>query len=426
MPVSAPSSADPAEKTARSGVAHTPDSAYAWFRLLISLLIMTIGNAGMWVIPVVLPVVQAEFHIGRADAALPYTLMMIGFGLGGVLMGRLSDRFGLFRPLLGASLAIGAGFCLAALSQDITGFALAHGVLIGLVGCAVTFAPLMADTSLWFARRRGIAVAVCASGNYLAGAVWPPVMEHFIATAGWRATYLGVGLFCTCSMGLLAFLMRQAPPGVAAEAGTANPGNLRERPFDLSPNTATAALCVAGLSCCVAMAMPQVHIVAYCTDLGFGAARGAQMLSIMLACGIVSRLVSGALSDRIGGIRTLVLGSALQCTALFLFLPFDGLVPLYIVSAMFGLFQGGIVPSYALVVRENFSPRQIGVRVGTVIMFTMLGMALGGWMSGKVFDLTGSYHAAFLNGIAWNLLNLLIAVTLLLRLRRKNLESDPG
>ena len=420
-----PSPSEPAAYPANTGALPAPDSGYAWFRLLISLLIMTIGNAGMWVIPVVLPVVQTEFGIGRADAALPYTLMMVGFGLGGVLMGRLSDRFGLFRPLLGASLAIGAGFVFAALSNTILGFALAHGLLIGLVGCAVTFAPLMADTALWFARRRGIAVAVCASGNYLAGAVWPPVMEHFIAAEGWRATYIGVGLFCTCSMGLLALLMRQAPPSAATATGPSNVLAQHERPFDLPPNAATAALCVAGLSCCVAMAMPQVHIVAYCTDLGFGAAQGAQMLSIMLACGIISRLVSGALSDRIGGIRTLVLGSALQCTALLLFLPFDGLVPLYIVSAMFGLFQGGIVPSYALVVRENFSPKQIGVRVGTVIMFTMLGMALGGWMSGKVFDLTGSYHAAFLNGIAWNLLNLLIAVTLLLRLRKKKSESDP-
>ena len=403
----------------------TVDSPYAWFRLLISLLIMTIGNAGMWVIPVVLPVVQAEFQIGRADAALPYTLMMIGFGLGGVLMGRLSDRFGLFRPLLGASLAIGAGFVLAALSSTILGFALAHGVLIGLVGCAVTFAPLMADTALWFARRRGVAVAVCASGNYLAGAVWPPLMEHFIATQGWRSTYIAVGIFCTLSMASLALLMRRSAPDQATTSGPAAQSGDRDMPFGLRPNTATAALCVAGLSCCVAMAMPQVHIVAYCTDLGFGAAQGAQMLSIMLACGIISRLVSGALSDRIGGIRTLVLGSALQCTALLLFLPFDGLVPLYIVSAMFGLFQGGIVPSYALVVRENFSSQQIGMRVGTVIMFTMLGMALGGWMSGKVFDLTGSYHAAFLNGVAWNLLNLVIAVTLLLRLRRKQSESDP-
>ncbi len=204
-----------ASSPSRAGV----DSPYAWFRLLVSLLIMTIGNAGMWVIPVVLPVVQAEFQIGRADAALPYTLMMIGFGLGGVLMGRLSDRFGLFRPLLGASVAIGAGFVLAALSDTILGFALAHGILIGLVGCAVTFAPLMADTALWFARRRGIAVAVCASGNYLAGAVWPPLMEHFIATEGWRATYIGVGLFCTCSMGLLALLMRQVPPSAATATG---------------------------------------------------------------------------------------------------------------------------------------------------------------------------------------------------------------
>ena len=412
----------PTDKAAGPG----QDSLHAWFRLLISLMLMTIGNAGMWVIPVVLPVVQAEFLIGRADASLPYTLMMVGFGLGGVLMGRLSDRFGLFRPLLGASLAIGAGFVLAAQTHTILGFALAHGVLIGLVGCAVTFAPLMADTALWFDRRRGIAVAVCASGNYLAGAVWPPVMEHFIATQGWRNTYTAVGIFCSVGMAALALLMRRRAPAQTAASTLSVQADDRDMPFGLRPNTATALLCVAGLSCCVAMAMPQVHIVAYCTDLGFGAARGAQMLSIMLACGIVSRLVSGALSDRIGGMRTLVLGSALQCTALLLFLPFDGLVPLYIVSAMFGLFQGGIVPSYALVVRENFSTQQIGVRVGTVIMFTMLGMALGGWMSGKVFDLTGSYHAAFLNGVAWNLLNLLIAVTLLMRLRRKKLESDPN
>ena len=295
--------------------AHTPDSGYAWFRLLVSLLLMTIGNAGMWVIPVVLPVVQAEFQIGRADAALPYTLMMIGFGLGGVLMGRLSDRFGLFRPLLGASLAIGAGFVLAALSNNILGFALAHGVLIGLVGCAVTFAPLMADTALWFARRRGIAVAVCASGNYLAGALWPPVMEHFIATEGWRATYIGVGLFCTCSMGLLALLMRQAPPSAAAATGPSGVDSLRERPFDLSPNIATAALCVAGVSCCVAMAMPQVHIVAYCTDLGFGAARGAQMLSIMLACGIVTPEDFWALFRHVEAQRTVILRGYLRLAA---------------------------------------------------------------------------------------------------------------
>jgi MFS family permease len=188
--------------------------------------------------------------------------------------------------------------------------------------------------------------------------------------------------------------------------------------FGLSLNAAQALLCIAGVACCVAMSMPQVHIVAYCSDLGYGAARGAQMLSLMLACGIASRLISGAVCDRIGGLRTLVLGSALQGTALLLFLPFDGLVSLYVISGLFGLFQGGIVPSYAIIVREHFPPAEAGARVGTVLMCTLLGMALGGWMSGEVYDLTGSYHAAFINGVAWNLLNLSIAVGLLRRVPR--------
>ncbi|HEY2188447.1 MAG TPA: MFS transporter, partial [Caldimonas sp.] len=185
------------------------------------------------------------------------------------------------------------------------------------------------------------------------------------------------------------------------------------RPFGLSKNAAQTLLCIAGVACCVAMSMPQVHIVAYCGDLGYGAARGAQMLSLMLAFGVVSRLVSGAICDRIGGLRTLLLGSALQGTALLLFLPFDSLASLFVVSAMFGLFQGGIVPSYAIIVREHFPAAEAGGRTGSILMFTLFGMALGGWMSGKVFDLTGSYHAAFLNGIAWNLLNLSIALVLL-------------
>jgi MFS family permease len=163
------------------------------------------------------------------------------------------------------------------------------------------------------------------------------------------------------------------------------------------------------------MSMPQVHIVAYCADLGFPAARGAEMLSVMLGFGIVSRLLSGWICDHIGGLRTLLLGSGLQGVALLMFLPFDGLVSLYVVSAMFGLFQGGIVPSYAIIVREYFPPSAAGANVGLIIMCTLLGMALGGWMSGAVFDLTGSYRAAFLNGIGWNLLNLAIALFLLNR-----------
>ncbi len=414
-------------------------------RLFVALALMTVGASGMYVVAVVLPAVQAEFGVARADASLPYTAMMIGFGVGGILMGRLADRFGVMVPLLIGAAGLGIGYTLAGMAGSIWLFAIVHGVLIGFLGSSATFAPLIADTSLWFVRRRGIAVAVCASGNYLAGTIWPPIVQHFIDTVGWRHTYLGLGLFCAVVTVMLAPLLRRRPPlvalaqaaptaslaGAAATAGAAStpskgganaatatvvaPGS---RPFGLSPNTALALLCVAGVGCCVAMSMPQVHIVAYCGDLGYGAARGAEMLSLMLAFGIVSRLISGAICDRIGGLRTLLLGSVLQGIALLLFIPFDGLVSLYVISALFGLFQGGIVPSYAIIVREHFSPREAGARTGTVLMFTLLGMALGGWMSGKVFDLTGSYQAAFFNGIVWNLLNLAIVVTLLLRARR--------
>ncbi|WP_395055477.1 MFS transporter [Polaromonas sp.] len=394
------------------------DSATAWRRLLVTLALMTVGAAGMYIVPVVLPAVQADFGVARADAALPYTLLMVGFGLGGMLMGRLADRFGVALPLSVGAVGMGLGFAAAALSGNIWLFALAHGLLIGLLGSSATFSPLLADTSLWFMRRRGIAVAVCASGNYLGGALWPPIIQHLVESVGWRQTYWGLAVFCSLAMFGLAQLMRQRPPALALAPVNVRGVAASDRPFNLSLGQAQALLCVAGLSCCVAMSMPQVHIVAYCSDLGFGAARGAEMLSLMLACGIVSRLISGAICDRIGGLRTLLLGSALQTVALMLFIPFDGMVSLYVISAMFGLFQGGIVPSYAIIVREHFPAAEAGARVGTVIMFTMVGMALGGWMSGKVFDLTGSYDAAFFNGIAWNLLNFGVVLFLLHRTLR--------
>jgi len=399
---------------------HQADSPYAWSRLLIALALMTIGSGTMYVVAVVLPAVQAEFGVVRADASLPYTLLTIGFGIGGIAMGRLADRFGVMPVVMLGAAGLGAGFISAGLSGSLGGFALAHGVLLGALGSSATFAPLVADTSLWFVRRRGIAVGICASGNYFAGAIWPPIVQHFVETVGWRHTYIGLGVFCIVTMPLLALRLRERPPAAAAvpTARTSGaPAHPSTRPFGLSLNQAQAMLCVAGVACCVAMSMPQVHIVAYCGDLGYGAARGAEMLSLMLACGIVSRMVSGVICDRIGGLRTLLLGSVLQGLALLLFIPFDGLVSLYVISALFGLFQGGIVPSYAIIVREHFPPAEAGARVGTVLMATLFGMALGGWMSGKVFDLTGSYHAAFINGVGWNLLNLTITLVLLGRVR---------
>jgi MFS family permease len=388
------------------------ESPYAWARLSVALALMTLGGSGMYVISVALAPVQAEFGVTRADASFPYTMTMIGFGLGGILMGRLSDRFGVMVPTMIGAICLGTGFVLAGNASSLWQFSLAHGMLIGLLGSSATFAPLVADTALWFNRRRGIAVAICASGNYLAGTVWPPIVQYGFDTIGWRNTYIATGIFCTATMLLLAFMLRQRPPAIATSAGGARFLGT-EKPLGLSPNALTGILAIAGVACCVAMSMPQVHIVAYCGDLGYGATNGAQMLSIMLAFGIVSRLVSGWICDRIGGLRTLLLGSMLQGIALLLFLPFDGLVSLYIVSALFGLFQGGIVPSYAIIIREYFPPREAGVRTGIVLMATLFGMALGGWLSGAIFDLTGSYRAAFINGIGWNLVNLTIVLWLM-------------
>jgi MFS family permease len=396
------------------------ESRYAWARLGAALALMTIGGSGMYAITVVLPRVQADFGVSRSDASLPYTFTMIGFGLGGILMGRLSDRYGVMVPVIVGALGLCAGFVAAGSAGSLWQFNLAQGLLLGLLGTAATFAPLVADTSLWFTRRRGIAVAICISGNYLAGALWPPVMQQFIEGAGWRQTYIGIGVFCLVAMLPLALVLRRRPPVPELPAtGSVHRVAGSEGTLGLSPGTLQALLCAAGVACCVAMSMPQVHIVAYCGDLGYGPARGAEMLSLMLGFGIVSRLASGWISDHIGGLRTLLLGSTLQMIGLVLFLPFKGLVSLYVVSALFGLFQGGIVPSYALIVREHFTPREAGTRVGTVLMATLLGMALGGWMSGAIFDYTGSYRAAFVNGIAWNLLNLGIVLTLLYRLRAR-------
>jgi len=401
-----------------SALPSVPESSYAWLRLVVSLAITALSGVGMYAAAVALPAIQAEFGVDRSDASLPYTSLMIGFGLGGILMGKLSDRFGVMVPVLVGATGLSLGFFAAGHAASLGQFALANGLLIGMLGASAGFAPLVADTSLWFTKRRGIAVAICASGNYLAGAVWPPILQHLFDTIGWRAAFSGIGVFCLAAIVPLAFLLRRRPP--VLDSHSASSVSVSSKSINIPQRSLLLLLCVAGVACCVAMSMPQVHIVAYCSDLGFGAARGAEMLSVMLGAGIVSRLASGWICDRIGGLRTLLLGSGLQAVALLLFLPFDGLASLYIVAAMFGLFQGGIVPSYAIIVREYFPPAQAGAKVGLVIMCTLLGMALGGWLSGAVFDLTGSYRAAFLNGIGWNLLNLTIAFYLL----RKSLPQQ--
>ena len=408
--------------TSKADDLYAPDGTYAWFRLAISILLSTLGGAGMWAVVIVLPAVQNDFGVDRADASLPYVATMLGFAAGNVLFGRVMDRHGIVLPVIISALLLSAGFMLAALAPNILLFSLAQGLLVGL-GTAATFGPLVADVSLWFAKRRGIAVACVASGNYLAGVVWPSLIQWSLGFQDWRDTYFLIAAIVICAMVPLSLILRRRPPAssFAAPKGSGTGGSMSS---GLSPATLQWLLILAGVGCCVAMSMPQVHIVAYCVDLGYGVAPGADMVALMTGAGVVSRLASGFLADKIGGVLTLLIGSFAQMVALFLFLPFDGLVSLYVVSLIFGLSQGGIVPSYAVIVREYLPAREAGQRVGLVIMSTIVGMALGGWLSGWIYDLTGSYQAAFLNGVAWNMLNIAIMVFILIRSRPNRTAPD--
>lgn len=386
------------------------DSRYSWFRLGITLLIAMVGNVGIWAIVIVLPSIQSDFGVDRAGVSMAYTLTMIGFALGNLVIGRLVDRLGITPALILSALGIAAGFAGATQVGSIYGFA----VLQFIVGffTAVGFGPLMADISQWFVKRRGIAVAITASGNYLSGGIWPLILSGILSEGNWRGAYLVIATTAILLIIPLSLLLRRRAT-LPVDPATVVPGGsyLGQSPF--SPRAIQILLSLAGIGCCVAMSMPQVHIVAFCVDLGFGPAVGAEMLSLMLFGGVVSRLISGVLADRLGGVKTVLIGSIGQMLALFLYLPFDGLVSLYVVSLIFGLSQGGIVPSYAIIVREYLPAREAGGRVGLVIMATVLGMALGGWMTGLIFDLTQSYQIALLVGIGFNIMNIAIMFYLL-------------
>jgi MFS family permease len=393
----------------------TPDSRLAWVRLGLALAIASIGGVGMWSVVVVMPGVQAEFGASRGAVSLAFTMGMLGFGLGGVGTGKITDRFGIVTAIALSIAVLGSAYVAAGLSSTLWQF-IAVYFLIGL-GCSATFGPLMAEASHWFERYRGLAVTIVASGNYIAGTIWPPLVNWGVQSVGWRTTHIAIGLFCAATMTLLLLLLRAQIGGEKVrDHDNAPPPQVD---LNLSTNTLTALLCIASVSCCVAMAMPQVHIVAYCGDLGYGVARGAEMLSLMMAFGIISRIGSGYLADKIGGLRTLLIGSVAQGFALLFYVFFDSLSSLFIISAMFGLFQGGIVPSYAIIVRESMPAREAATRVGMVILASVVGMSLGGWLSGVIFDATGSYAAAFINGLAWNALNVTIVVALLIRARSR-------
>ncbi len=387
------------------------DSSYAWLRLVLTLVLGTVACVGNWSVVVVLPTLQLEFDTLRGGASLPYTCTMLGFAFGGVAMGRLADRVGIVAPVVIGAFLLCVGYVAAAFTSNIWQFS-ALSVVIG-VGSAAGFSPLISDLSHWFRKRRALAVTFAASGSYLAGAVWPLLIEHFQTTQGWRATHIGIGLFVPLVMVPLGLLLRrrlQATAYVEAEAAT----EAARTELGLKPNVLQGILVVAGFACCMAMSMPQVHLVAYCGDLGYGVAVGTQIVSLMLGLGVVSRLASGVVADRIGAGPMLILGSSMQAAALLLYLFFNSQSALYVISGLFGLFQGGIVPMYAVIIRKFLPPREAGIRISLVLMATVLGMACGGLAAGYIFDATGSYRLAFLHGFLWNVVNLSLVTWLIL------------
>ncbi len=385
---------------------------YPLIRLATVLALMTLGCSAMYAGVMVLEPLALELDTGRGNSSLIYGTFMIGFALGGVFMGQLADRMGIMIPALIGSLALPAGFYLAAHASSILEICLAFSLLCGFLGSSFSMAPLIADISHWFSRRRGLAVGIAFSGSYVAGAIWPPILQRMFDAQGWRESFVDLALLTLILMALLSLLLYPRSP-INKQLPTASSANSNLTNSAISAGTLQSLIYLAGFGCCVAMAMPQVHIVPYVMDLGHPAIRGAEMLGLMLGFGVISRVGSGWLSDRIGGLATLVLGSALQLAVLIAFLTGNSLVFLYGISIAFGLSQGGIVPSYTIILRAFFPPKQAGWRISTSFLFTVAGMAFGGWIAGLLYDLTGSYTVSFLNAIGFNILNLWVAASLL-------------
>jgi MFS family permease len=393
----------------------TVETRQSWRVATASLLLIFIGFGTNYVTIVALKPIAADLGAARSVPALAYSLAYFGTGIGGVALGWWADRVGVLWPALLGSLMVGAGAVVSSLGGEALLY-LGHGLMIGVLGNAGIFPPLMANISRWFDRRRGTALALVASGQQIAGALWPPIFRWAVDAHGWRATMFWYGVFALATMAPLCLFLRRRPPAEVKAPGIAAPRR-GDAVLGLRANLALALLALAIVACCIAMAMPMAHLVAFCSDLGFLPARGAEMLSLLLAAAFVSRFFWGRLSDRIGGLETVLIGSAAQAAALALFLVVDGLFGLYLVAAAFGLAFGGIIPSYALAVREHFAASEAGWRIATVLLFGLSGMAIGGWLGGFVYDLAASDEPAFLAGLLANLANLAVIAALVLRKR---------
>jgi MFS family permease len=392
------------------------ESRSSWVTASVALVAMLMAFGGAWITPVALKDIAAEVDGTRSIPALGSALAWLCSGAGGILMGRIADKVGTRWTVIFGALMIGTGLTISTLGPPWPLW-IGHGLFIGLIGLGGINAPLYVYVSRWFDRRRGSALALISSGTYLAGTVWPPVFERAIAVVGWRQTMLWYALVEIVVIVPLAAWFFRKPPEVIPDVTLTARNGAQATVLGWPPNLVFATMCAASIFCCIPMAMPQGHLVAYCTDLGFTRSLGALMLSVLLGTAFISRQIWGAISDRIGGLATVLIGSAWQCSAMIALLLTQNQIGLFTVVGAFGLGFSGIIPAYVLALREMFPAHEASWRIPTLLMFTALGMASGGWLAGILYDHFGYYAPAFAVGIGANLINLLLIGTLVMRQR---------
>jgi MFS family permease len=382
------------------------ESRASWVTAFAALAILSVSYGSALIVVVGLKPVAASLNADRSAIALAGALAWLGMGFGGIPMGWIADRIGVKRTVLLGALMTAAGLALSTTGQ-LWALYVGHGVLIGILGNGAIYPPLVIYVSRWFDRRRGTAIALISSGQYVAGMLWPAIFEAGLAHFGWRATMLGFAGLTIAIIAPLALAL-QPPPQPLPARPLVRRAHRPERVLGLHANQVQALLCVAGFLCCVPMAIPSTHLVAFCSDIGIPAAQGAGMLSMLLGAAFLSRQFWGWIADRIGGLRAVMIASACQAVAIAAFLTTRNEIGLFTVSAAFGLGFSGIVPGYIVAIRELFPSHEASWRVPTFLLFGMAGMAFGSWFAGALYDHFGLYAPAFAAGAGFNLLNLLV------------------
>jgi len=398
------------------------ETRYGWVIIGVSLIISTIAQAAPNLLFVNMKSIAGTFDWPRAVPSMAVSLLMFGTGVGGIAMGWWMDRRGVMSPVLFGSVMIGVGAFLMANAHGQAGVYLACGLFMGFLGESAMIAPLVANATRWFDRNRGLAVAIIASGQGVAGAVWPPIIRVLSEDYGWRTAYTYFGWFALITLVPLSLLLRPKPPINPSKLATNTKDHGRARGLGLSVGLVQSLLCLAAVGCCTAMAMPIAHLISHTTDLGFTSAHAARLYSFLFAAAFISRILFGVLADRIGAARTQLIASACQALMLIAFAFVTSLPGLYIAALLFGIGFAGIMPCYALLIREWFRDSEVGWRVAVLYLFASIGMALGGWLGGYVFDNSGGYAIAFLMGFGFNVMNLVVLGGLFWR--RCRLESS--